>query len=84
MAPIYDGEIYKCMQCDITYDFKYQTLTYRHFLKYGKHLSWEHLHHRCTYGDDIFDRDIIYLPWLPFDITRERLKTCHSYEEKEN
>lgn len=70
-----DNDFVMCRPCKILCCISRCLCAIRHFVKENYHLSW-HPDGTCHYGtyDQRFEGSETILPWLPYDISEDRLK----------
>jgi len=65
-----------CDVCPMKYDVKYSFIALRNPICEEVHLTWDINFNKCSYGslsDYVSNKEKI-LPWLPYNISSERLK----------
>lgn len=67
---------HRCITCDINYYDNREEIALRGYLKPSYNLVWFYNEKCCRYGslEDVMYDKVLLLPWLPFSITRDRLK----------
>jgi hypothetical protein len=65
-----------CVNCNIFYSVGNELLVMRDVFSNDKHLAWDFRYDFCYYGSyrDAVNNKALTLPWLPFDIAKEKLK----------